>query len=78
MALEGVIKEFGLADIFQLLGQQKKTGVLTLTDRGEKVEVSFERGTVVWAESSKREIFARVGQVLIQSGNPARKQNKRS
>lgn len=68
MALEGIIKEFGLADIFQLLGQQKKTGVLTLSDKDEKVDVSFDRGAVVWAESSKREIFSRVGQVLIQSG----------
>lgn len=74
MALEGVIKEFGLADIFQLLGQQKKTGVLTLTDRGEKVEVSFERGTVVWAESAKRDIYGRLGEVLIQSGKIAEHQ----
>lgn len=68
MALEGIIKEFGLADIFQLIGQQKKTGILILSVKDENVEVSFDRGAVVWAESSKREIFARLGQVLIQSG----------
>ena len=36
MALEGTFKDFGLADIFQLIGLQKKTGVLTM--RGEDVK----------------------------------------
>ena len=30
MALEGTIKDFGLPDIFQLIGLQRKTGILTL------------------------------------------------
>ena len=30
MALEGTIKDFGLPDIFQLIGLQRKTGLLTL------------------------------------------------
>ncbi len=29
MALEGTLKDFSLADIFQLIGLQRKTGVLT-------------------------------------------------
>ena len=33
MALEGTIKDFGLPDIFQLIGLQRKTGILTLTQR---------------------------------------------
>lgn len=68
MALEGALKEFGLPDILQLIGQQKKTGVLTLSDKDETVKVSFERGAVVWAESSKREVYSRLGQVLVFSG----------
>ena len=30
MALEGTLKDFSLADIFQLIGLQRKTGILTL------------------------------------------------
>jgi hypothetical protein len=30
MGLTGSLKEFGLTDLFQVLGQQQKTGVLNL------------------------------------------------
>ena len=33
MALKGTLKDFGIADILQLIGQQQKTGVLVLTQR---------------------------------------------
>ena len=44
MALSGTLKDFGIADIFQLIGQQQKTGVLHLTDRDEEVHVAIGRG----------------------------------
>lgn len=44
MALEGTIKDFGLPDIFQLIGLQRKTGVLTLRAKNETVTVTFESG----------------------------------
>ena len=44
MALEGTLKDFALPDIFQLIGLQKKTGVLYLRD--ERDEVTPYR----WAE----------------------------
>ena len=34
MALEGTLRDFSLADIFQLIGLQRKTGVLTLRSEG--------------------------------------------
>ena len=37
MALEGTIKDFGLPDIFQLIGLQRKTGHLTLSNDKESV-----------------------------------------
>ena len=42
MALEGTIRDFGLPDIFQLIGLQRKTGILTLTNEkdGETVTAS--------------------------------------
>ena len=49
MALEGTIRDFGLPDIFQLIGLQRKTGLLTLTNEKdeESVTVTFENGMVV-------------------------------
>ena len=32
MALKGTLRDFGLADIFQLIGIQRKTGLLVLTN----------------------------------------------
>ena len=51
MALKGTLKDFSLADIFQLIGIQKKTGVLTLKSDKEVVTVSFVEGNVVSADA---------------------------
>ena len=42
MALEGTLRDFSLADIFQLIGLQRKTGVLTLNGSDDTVTVSSE------------------------------------
>ena len=54
MALQGTIRDFGLPDIFQLIGLQRKTGILNLTNDKDKesVTVTFEGGMVVMADSS--------------------------
>jgi len=41
------LKDFGLIDIFQLLGQQQKTGVLNLQDDKKDVQVFFDKGMIV-------------------------------
>jgi len=68
MALEGTIKEFGLADIFQLIGLQKKTGILFLKGSDETVNIHFEDGMVVKAEESKKRPKYLIGQILINRG----------
>src|SRR6266851_5398821 len=67
MALEGTIKDFGLPDIFQLIGLQRKTGILTLT-ANESVTVTFENGMVVMADSSSKRLEDRLGNVLVKQG----------
>ncbi len=68
MALEGTFKDFGLADIFQLVGLQKKTGVLTVRGEGGLlVTVSFEKGMVVLADEFKRSEAERLGKVLLRT-----------
>ena len=68
MALEGTIKDFGLPDIFQLIGLQRKTGLLTLTNDKETVTVTFENGMVVMADSSAKRLEDRLGHVLVKQG----------
>lgn len=68
MALEGTFNDFGLADIFQLIGLQKKTGVLTVRGGGGGlVSVSFEKGTVVFADEFQRTEAERLGNVLLRT-----------
>ncbi len=68
MALKGTLKDFSLADIFQLIGIQRKTGVLTLKSDREVVTVSFLDGNVVSADSLHRRLEDRLGTVLVKSG----------
>jgi hypothetical protein len=68
VALQGTLQDFSLADIFQLIGIQKKTGVLTLKNDQETVTVAFADGSVVGADSTVRRLEDRLGTVLVKSG----------
>jgi len=68
MALEGTLKDFSLADIYQLIGLQRKTGVLTLKGKDDTVTVTFLDGKVVGADSLNRRLESRLGNVLIKTG----------
>ena len=74
MALQGTIRDFGLPDIFQLIGLQRKTGILTLVNDKDKesVTVTFEGGMVVMADSSGRRLEDRLGNVLVKQGKLSR------
>jgi hypothetical protein len=69
MALEGSFKDFGLAEIFQLIGLQKKTGVLTVKggDDSQVVTVSFEKGMVAFADEYQRGEKERLGSLLLRA-----------
>lgn len=67
MALEGTLRDFSLADIFQLIGLQRKTGVLTLRAPEDVVTISFLEGRVVGADSLNKRLEDRLGQVLLKS-----------
>lgn len=68
MALEGSLKEFGLADILQLLYFQKKTGSLIIEGRFDRVKVLFKDGNIVAIESRRRLESNRLGRILIKKG----------
>jgi hypothetical protein len=67
MALKGTLKDFGIADILQLIGQQGKTGQLHLKARDQEVAVAFQNGNIVRAESSTRNKKDLIGTMLVRA-----------
>jgi hypothetical protein len=49
VALRGNLKDFGIAEVFQLIGQQRKTGMLDVTQGKQTLRLAFDEGCVVWA-----------------------------
>jgi hypothetical protein len=68
MGLEGTLKVFSLNDIFQVLGLQRKSGVLTVEGEDDTVTISFLGGSVVAAESANRRLDNRIGHLLVRAG----------
>ncbi len=68
MALQGTIRDFGLADILQLLGIQRTTGILTLEGEDDTVTVKFLEGQVVGADTRLRNLEDLLGSVLVRTG----------
>ncbi len=56
MALSGNLKEFELADVFQLIGQQRKTGILTLRHKNNQGAIVFSEGNVIAASSPEADL----------------------
>ena len=68
MALEGSLKDFGLADILQLIFFQRKTGSLNLDGKLDRVKLLFIEGNISGAESKRRGEANRLGKVLVKKG----------
>ncbi|MGC2061523.1 MAG: DUF4388 domain-containing protein [Thermodesulfovibrionales bacterium] len=68
MALEGSLTDFGLADILQLIYFQRKTGVLTLASKMDRVRLLFIEGKITGAESKRRIDDNRLGKILLKKG----------
>src|SRR6266852_5026308 len=64
MALSGTLKDFGIADILQLIGHQTKTGRLVLKSGHDEVDVLFVDGTVVFATQKARNKADMLGSLL--------------
>jgi hypothetical protein len=67
MSLRGTLGDFGIADIFQLIGHQAKTGVLLLKDRELEVRIFFVEGSVVKAEQSSRDKADLLGNIMVRA-----------
>lgn len=67
MGLEGTLRVFSLTDIFQVLGLQRKSGVLTVEGEDDTITISFLGGQVVSAESSTRRLENRIGSLFVRA-----------
>ena len=68
MALRGTLKEFRIADIFQLISQQAKTGTLRFKSKGKTVWVSFLEGWIVRVEDSRKSSQETIYEMLLNAG----------
>src|SRR5438045_21859 len=67
MALKGTLRDFGIADILQLIGQQQKSGTLHLKAKEQEVHIGFKDGNIVKAESTTRKQKDLIGNMLVRA-----------
>ena len=68
VALRGNLEDFGIGEIFQLIGQQRKTGNLEFSFEREQILIQFDRGSVVSAISGRLGADAVMGDMLVRCG----------
>jgi hypothetical protein len=59
---------FSLTEVFQMLGMQHKSGVLTVEGPKDTISVGFVTGRIVSVESSSNRIENRLGTLLVKAG----------
>ncbi len=68
MALKGTLKDFSVADIFQLIGQQQKSGSLFVTEKEREAQIVFDAGKVVLAAFKRGEEDLLLGNLFLRAG----------
>lgn len=66
MSLVGNLEDLGLGEILQIVSLSRKTGILSMHNKGKEGSVVFRQGQVVRANSSTFQ--QSLGEVLIQKG----------
>ena len=67
MALQGNLRDFGITEILQLIGQQLKTGVLKIQKGKKLVEVHFVDGMIVHVYSNYRGKKDLIGEIFVKA-----------
>ena len=68
VALGGNLQDFGIAEVFQLIGQQRKTGMLDVTHGKQTLRLAFDAGRVVWGRPVSQSEDGEIGQRLVRCG----------
>ncbi|KPK69368.1 hypothetical protein AMJ82_05720 [candidate division TA06 bacterium SM23_40] len=74
MALQGSLRDFGVAEILQLIASQEKTGILTFTKKKESISIGFEAGRIAGAVEERRGQENPLEAYLVASGRVSREQ----
>jgi hypothetical protein len=67
MALQGNLKDFGITEILQLIGQQLKTGVLNIRQGKRLAEIFFVDGMIVHVHSNYRGKKDLLGEIFVKA-----------
>jgi hypothetical protein len=68
VSLDGNLRVFALTEVFQMLGMQRKSGILTVEGPKDTISVGLLTGRVVSVESSSAPIENRLGTLLVKAG----------
>lgn len=68
MALKGTLRDFSVADIFQLIAQQQKSGSLFVRTKEKEVHIVFDSGKVVLGTFRKSDNEFLLGTMLLRAG----------
>ena len=75
VALHGNLRDFGIAEVFQLIGQQRKTGKLVVGEGAGSIVLAFDEGRVVrGGPADAASDSAPLGRQLMRSGFLTREQ----
>lgn len=75
VALHGNLRDFGIAEVFQLIGQQRKTGTLVVEGGDGSIFLAFDEGRVVrGGPAGTRSDREPLGPQLVRSGYLTRRQ----
>lgn len=72
MALVGNLRDFGLSEFLYLVDRGAKTGRLTLQKPGDRAELYFNSGKLVYATHFNQD--ERIGDILVRMGRISREQ----
>jgi hypothetical protein len=68
VALRGNLRDFGIGEVFQLIGQQRKTGILEVEGGAQKIRMGFLDGAVAWAAPVGPYEDSALGDMLVRVG----------
>jgi len=75
VGLGGNLRDFGVAEVLQLVGQQRKSGILEVKRKHQPgLRLVFDEGRVVLATPVGKREFEPLGEMLVRSGFFAQKQ----
>ncbi|MDH5677526.1 MAG: DUF4388 domain-containing protein [Nitrospinota bacterium] len=65
MALKGSLEDFSIVNILQMIKLEGKTGKLLLNDKDDEVKITFDKGSIIYAEGGPARDEVRIENTLV-------------